>query len=162
MYPVQFPTKPAGVVLQAVFRCDVILLLAPVGLYLILDRQIRLVSGVVTGLATALAAAAASVAVDSVFWQRPVWPELSVLLFNTVDNRCAAEGIANTKDPIREVSQVSRVIKGWRRGHRKICLLPDVGNTLLVPLRRSPKAERFGAQLGRTLFTALLPEDWPG
>lgn len=76
--------------LQAVVRCDVLLLLALVGLFLLLDRQISIYSGAYTGLATATASAAVSIAVDSVFWRRLVWPELSVLLFNTVENKCAS------------------------------------------------------------------------
>ena len=73
---------------QAVLRCDIVLLLAPIGLQLVLDRQIGLLDGVATGLVAAAASAALSLAVDSVFWQRWIWPELHVLIFNTVQNRC--------------------------------------------------------------------------
>ncbi len=75
---------------QAVLRCDIVLLLAPVGLQLVMERQVSLRDGVATGLAAAVASAAASLAVDSVFWRRWIWPELHVLLFNTVQNRCRA------------------------------------------------------------------------
>ena len=71
-------------------RCDIILLLAPVGLQLVMEQQVSLRDGVATGLAAAAASAAASLAVDSVFWRRWIWPELHVLLFNTVQNRCRA------------------------------------------------------------------------
>ena len=78
---------------QAVLRCDIVLLLAPVGLQLVLERQVELLDGIATGLTAAAASAAVSFAVDTVFWQQWIWPELHVLLFNTVQNRCHADAM---------------------------------------------------------------------
>lgn len=78
----------------AVFRCDVILLLAPVGLALLASRSIPFWSAVKRCAATALCAVGLSVAVDSVMWQRWVWPEFEVLWFNSVLNRSSEWGVA--------------------------------------------------------------------
>ena len=74
--------------LQAVLRCDTVLLLAPVALYLLLAGRLGLAEGIATGFITALASAGSSFLIDSGFWRRPVWPELDVFRFNAVDNRC--------------------------------------------------------------------------
>lgn len=79
----------------AVVRCDLLLLLAPLGLSAIWSFP-RLVEGLRRGVAAGLAGVAAalclSLPLDSALWQRPLWPELEVLLFNTVHNRSAEWG----------------------------------------------------------------------
>lgn len=69
------------------FRCDVLLLLGPVALHLLATRQVSLGGGIALGLAAAAASVGASVAVDSIFWKRWLWPEGEVLWFNTILNK---------------------------------------------------------------------------
>ncbi|KAI8918498.1 alpha-1,6-mannosyltransferase subunit [Powellomyces hirtus] len=81
----------------AVFRCDVILLAAP-----ILLAEVAGATNVTStffalvwhALKVALPCIALTLAVDSWFWKQPLyWPELRVLLFNTVDNGSVAYGV---------------------------------------------------------------------
>ncbi|KAJ3176119.1 hypothetical protein HDU87_005495 [Geranomyces variabilis] len=85
------------VITTAVFRCDVILLAAPIllmELYLADDRRAWLRTQVPHALKVSALSIGATVAVDSYFWQHPwFWPELRVLLFNTVDNGSTAYGV---------------------------------------------------------------------
>ena len=80
----------------ALFRCDLVLLLAPFGIWLWLFRppgkRASFARAAACAAGAAAAAAALSVAVDSILWQRTLWPELEVLLFNTVDNRSSEWG----------------------------------------------------------------------
>ncbi|OAE32668.1 hypothetical protein AXG93_632s1180 [Marchantia polymorpha subsp. ruderalis] len=80
------------VVAAAVFRCDMILLLAPVGATLLLARSISFWNAVKCCAITAILSIGLSVAVDSIFWQRRVWPEFEVLWFNSVLNRSSEWG----------------------------------------------------------------------
>ncbi|KAI8590186.1 Alg9-like mannosyltransferase family-domain-containing protein [Geranomyces variabilis] len=81
----------------AVFRCDVVLLAAPIllmELYLADDRRAWLRTQVPHALRVSALSIGATVAVDSYFWQQSwFWPELRVLLFNTVDNGSIAYGV---------------------------------------------------------------------
>ncbi|CAM9889786.1 unnamed protein product [Scytosiphon promiscuus] len=72
-----------------IFRCDILVLLAPLTLQLLLTRRVRPTGVVGTGLKWAIPSVMASVLIDSALW---VWPESQVLLFNTVDNRSSEWG----------------------------------------------------------------------
>ena len=71
-------------------RCDLLPLAALVGLHLLLTHQTSLQRALLVGGCAAAASLAASVAVDSFFWRRWLWPEGSVLWFNTAENRQVA------------------------------------------------------------------------
>lgn len=90
------PPPPAGVtraapcprrLAQVIFRCDMLLLVGLVGLHLLASRRVGLAAGIGHGLLAVAASLAASVAVDSYFWRRWLWPEGEVLYFNTVLNK---------------------------------------------------------------------------
>jgi len=76
----------------AVFRCDMVLLALPILLLSLWQGWVAFPSLLVRGLMFSAAAVFVSVLVDSFFWQRMLWPELAVLLFNTVDNRSSEWG----------------------------------------------------------------------
>jgi len=93
----------------AVLRCDALLLLAPVGLHLLLSRQLTLAQALGHGLAAVALAVAATAPLDSLLWRRPLWPvgtlaqpplrpshsptqELEVLRFNLLDGRSSEWG----------------------------------------------------------------------
>ncbi|KAL4452080.1 hypothetical protein ABPG75_007742 [Micractinium tetrahymenae] len=76
-----------------IFRCDMLLLVGLVGLHLLASRRIGLAAGVCHGALAVAASLAASVAVDSYFWRRWLWPEGEVLYFNTVLNKSHEWGV---------------------------------------------------------------------
>lgn len=63
-------------------------LAALIGLHMLSTRQISVRAGLLTGLAAGLVCLILTVGVDSIFWQRWLWPEGEVLWFNTAQNRC--------------------------------------------------------------------------
>lgn len=75
-----------------VFRCDTLLLTAAVALVVLLRREASFFAIVVDGIATGLSSLLLTVALDSYMWDKPVWPEGSVLFFNTVLNKSAEWG----------------------------------------------------------------------
>ncbi|XP_010933573.1 dol-P-Man:Man(7)GlcNAc(2)-PP-Dol alpha-1,6-mannosyltransferase isoform X2 [Elaeis guineensis] len=75
-----------------VFRCDTLLLFAPIGIELLLSKSISLWRAMKCCIATALLSICFTVLLDTVMWQRIVWPELEVFWFNSILNRSSEWG----------------------------------------------------------------------
>lgn len=75
-----------------IFRCDLLLLMAPIGLELLLSRSVSLWKAARTCFETTLFCVGLTVLVDSVMWRRTLWPELEVFWFNSVLNRSSEWG----------------------------------------------------------------------
>uniref|UniRef100_A0A7E4W0A3 Mannosyltransferase n=1 Tax=Panagrellus redivivus TaxID=6233 RepID=A0A7E4W0A3_PANRE len=68
-------------------RFELILLFGPLFLIPILEKQLKIPQAIVTGLVTLFATLLVTVPLDSLLWQRWVWPEGEVLWFNVVENK---------------------------------------------------------------------------
>jgi alpha-1,6-mannosyltransferase len=79
-------------VATVLFRCDMLVLLAPMALQMLLCEGISFPSTLVRGVAVCVITIAVSSLVDSYFWTRPLWPEGEVFFFNTVENRSSEWG----------------------------------------------------------------------
>lgn len=88
-----FATLRCLVFSMAVFRCDIVLLLCPIGLYFLLTRQVTLWSAVRCCATTALLSIGATILTDSIMWKRITWPEMEVFWFNSVLNRSSEWGV---------------------------------------------------------------------
>ncbi|XP_072984749.1 dol-P-Man:Man(7)GlcNAc(2)-PP-Dol alpha-1,6-mannosyltransferase isoform X1 [Typha latifolia] len=75
-----------------VFRCDTVLLFGPIGIELLLSKSISLWKAIICCISTALPCIGFTVLVDSIMWQRILWPELEVFLFNSIQNRSSEWG----------------------------------------------------------------------
>ncbi|KAL6323390.1 hypothetical protein AAG906_038661 [Vitis piasezkii] len=75
-----------------VFRCDMLLLLGPLGLQLLLTKSISLWESLKCGISTALLCIGLTTLVDTIMWKKLVWPEFEVLWFNSVLNRSSEWG----------------------------------------------------------------------
>ena len=73
--------------MQVIFRCDLLPWAGLMGLHMLLERQISIVTGLAIGALAAISSLAVTVLVDSTFWGRWLWPEGEVLWFNTAENR---------------------------------------------------------------------------
>eukprot|EP00986_Skeletonema_menzelii_P015418 scaffold11724_cov148-Skeletonema_menzelii.AAC.3 len=77
----------------AIFRCDVLLLLFTVGLTMLIRRELRIIQALIIGIATGIIGVLITAPLDSLLWQRMVWPEFEVWWFNAVDNRSNEWGV---------------------------------------------------------------------
>jgi alpha-1,6-mannosyltransferase len=68
----------------AIFRCDLLLLLGSVGMSWLITRQLTILGALKIGVLTGMAALALTIPLDSLLWQRPLWPEGEVFYFNTI------------------------------------------------------------------------------
>lgn len=75
-----------------IFRCDMVLLLCPVGLLLLLTKSISLRKALKCCIGMVLLSVGLTVLVDSIMWKKLVWPEFEVLWFNSVLNRSSEWG----------------------------------------------------------------------
>ena len=76
------------------FRCDLVLLALPMGLWLLINKPGELTTTILYPLLALVTGIGLSLSIDSFFWRRLVWPELEVLFFNTVENRSSEWGTA--------------------------------------------------------------------
>lgn len=77
----------------AIFRCDVLLLLFTVGLTMLIRHELRIVEALCIGIVTGITALVMTIPMDSLLWQRMVWPEFEVWWFNSIDNRSSEWGV---------------------------------------------------------------------
>lgn len=77
---------------MVVFRCELLVLLAPLTLQLLLAREVPLLRTALLGVGSSLLALMLTVAVDTYFWRQVLWPEGMVLFFNTVQNKSSHWG----------------------------------------------------------------------
>lgn len=76
-----------------IFRCDMLVLIAPMTLQLLIAKEIPFWYSLAMGILTASTALALTVLIDSIFWRRWLWPEGVVLFFNTVENKSSEWGV---------------------------------------------------------------------
>ncbi|XP_051144885.1 dol-P-Man:Man(7)GlcNAc(2)-PP-Dol alpha-1,6-mannosyltransferase isoform X2 [Andrographis paniculata] len=74
------------------FRCDILLLAAPLGLELLLTRSVSLPKAILSCTAAAMFCIGLTVIVDSFLWRKLLWPEFEVFWFNSVLNRSSEWG----------------------------------------------------------------------
>ncbi|THG12594.1 hypothetical protein TEA_011162 [Camellia sinensis var. sinensis] len=80
-----------------IFRCDILLLLCPLGLELLLTKSISLWKAIKCCIGAALFCIGLTVLVDSIMWRRLLWPEFEVLWFNSILNRSSEWGFMHLK-----------------------------------------------------------------
>ncbi|CAM1154398.1 Uncharacterised protein g11207 [Pycnogonum litorale] len=77
-----------------VFRAEVAILFGLIILVELLSRRLSLLFLLKWGIPAGLASLGMTIAIDSFFWQRLVWPEGEVLYFNIVLNKSAEWGVS--------------------------------------------------------------------
>ncbi|OBT76167.1 hypothetical protein VF21_05025 [Pseudogymnoascus sp. 05NY08] len=77
-----------------IFRAEIALLLASQVGFLLWTRRADLRTVILAGLPAAALSITASVAVDSAFWLRPVWPELASFIFNAYHGASSEWGVS--------------------------------------------------------------------
>lgn len=80
------------IVSTVIFRCDTVLLFVPIAMELLLSKSISMLQTIKCCVSTAALCVGFSMLVDSIFWQRIMWPELEVFWFNSVLNRSSEWG----------------------------------------------------------------------
>jgi len=71
----------------SVFRSELVVLFAPMALEGLLKRQYTIKQALISGILASVASIGLSVAVDSLLWGRPLWPEGEVFWYNAVQNK---------------------------------------------------------------------------
>jgi len=77
-----------------VFRCDLLLLLGSIGLSWIFHRKLSIFDALKVGILTGITSLVITIPVDSLLWQRPIWPEGEVFYFNTILGRSGEWGLS--------------------------------------------------------------------
>ena len=109
----------------AIFRCDLLVLIAPVGLSLLFQGRVNFFKAAAFTAFAALVGACLSIMVDSILWKRWLWPEFEVLWFNTAENKSSEWGnwaisvvflFSFTTSPARRLSVSIAQPASWAQG----------------------------------------------
>ncbi|CAJ0589532.1 unnamed protein product [Cylicocyclus nassatus] len=79
------------------FRCELVLLFAPIFMPVILSGRLPLFGwdgALLIGARTAIQVLAVTIPIDSLFWGRPIYPEFEVAVFNLLKNRSHEYGVS--------------------------------------------------------------------
>ncbi|KAH1257679.1 Dol-P-Man:Man(7)GlcNAc(2)-PP-Dol alpha-1,6-mannosyltransferase [Glycine max] len=98
----------------AVLRCDMLLLLCPIGLQLLLTKKISVWGALKHCTGMALFCIGLTILVDSIMWKRLLWPEFEVFWFNSVLNKSSEWGLLSVE---RDIIQDIRVGLPFRGGY---------------------------------------------
>ena len=137
-----------------VFRADIAVLCVPIGVAMLVRREVTLPRALLCAVAVAAGCLAATVPIDSLLWRRPLWPEGEVLWYNTVENKSANWG---TMPPLWYfTSALPRSMLG---------ALPVLGGTLVLALlgiggardALRPLAPHIAAALAFVALYSFLP-----
>jgi alpha-1,6-mannosyltransferase len=85
----------ALVATTALLRCDVVLLLLTTGLVWLSQGQLTVGRALQIGITTGVVALGLSIPLDSLLWQRWVWPEGEVFLFNSIRGQSQHWGVSS-------------------------------------------------------------------
>ncbi|KAK9207603.1 hypothetical protein WN943_017892 [Citrus x changshan-huyou] len=126
-----------------VFRCDMVLLLCPLGLVLLLTKSISLWKALKCCIGMVLLSVGLTVLVDSIMWKKLVWPEFEVLWFNSVLNRSSEWGVFY-------VSAEKFALRHLGSDQRKVFCVPSLFSLdTFLPL--------LGALLDRRVLPFVIP-----
>ena len=70
-----------------------LVLLGPITLQVLIMQERDFFSVALTGILSGFTALVVTIFIDSIFWQRWLWPEGVVLFFNTVENKSSEWGV---------------------------------------------------------------------
>jgi len=82
------------VMATTIFRCDLLLLLGSLGLSWLFQRQISIPTALKIGILTGIVSLILTVPIDSLLWQRLLWPEGEVFYFNTILGKSKEWGLS--------------------------------------------------------------------
>jgi len=77
-----------------VFRSELIIFVGPILLEGLISKRATFTKTIIVGLVSSIISLAISFAVDSFFWQRPLWPEGAVFWYNTYHNKSSDWGVS--------------------------------------------------------------------
>lgn len=78
----------------AIFRCDLLLLLGSIGLSWLFRRELSIPTALKIGILTGIVSLVFTTPLDSILWQRPIWPEGEVFYFNTILGKSSEWGLS--------------------------------------------------------------------
>ncbi|GAA0146567.1 glycosyltransferase [Lithospermum erythrorhizon] len=87
-----YATLRCSIFAMIIFRCDMLLLIFPLGLELLMTKSIAFWKALKSCIAAVLLCVGLTILVDSVMWRRLLWPEFEVFWFNSVLNRSSEWG----------------------------------------------------------------------